>query len=382
MEVLATLEGWELERPTWVRFLAAKARAIFMSEQPAEAVELSDQIMGDLEAGTDGEALIHQVITKGSSLLSLGRETEGFILLEGALRKAEEWGLAWPAGRARNNLLAFLQLDDPIRAASLGEEGLEIARRYGDTVGIARLGTWVIWDRIGQGRLSDAEALLVDLAESVVGSADAVDLEHAGLTIKALRGDDQAITDSLEGAGRSRDDPNPAQRDWGRWRTARALRLAGRTGEAFETLIGFETEESRDWGLTAAALTALWSSDLDRVRLLKTKYPFTGRRGRRFVGYRLLLEAGESALTGRSAEAGAAFRRIIDLWDGVMLTDEVNEVRALYAASLPEDPDAQREAEAVLRWIQESGATRLLSAWKAGLPTAEPSPDRPLSTVS
>jgi hypothetical protein len=249
-----------------------------------------------------------------------------------------------------------------------------LARRYGDSVGIGRLGTWVVWDRISQGRLTDAQALLDDLAESVVGSADALDLEHAGLIIKALRGNDQAITEELELAGRGRDDPNPAQRDWGRWRSARALRVAGRPGEAYEILIGFETDESRDWGFTAAAFSALWSGDLDRIRFLQSEYPFTGRRGRRFAGYRLLLEAGESALTGRSAEAGAAFRRIIDLWDGVMLADEINELRALYAASLPGDPDAQREAETVLRWIHESGATRLLSAWKSGLPAADRSP--------
>ncbi len=374
MDILATIEGWELEKPTWVRFVAAKARATFMTEQPEQAVQLSDQIMADLEAGADRDALIHQVITKGSALLSLGRETEGFILLEGALRKAEEWGLAWPAGRARNNLLAFLQLDDPLRASSLAEEGLEVARRYGDSVGIGRLATWVVWDRIGQGRLTDAEELMAELDESVIGSGDAVDLEAAKLTIKALRGDDQAIDAQLRLAEKTSSDPNPAQRDWGRWRSARSFRLAGRPLEAYETLISIETEESRDWASSAAALTALWSGDLARIQFLQNEYPFAGRRERRFVGYRLLLEAGDMALTGRAAEAGVAFRRLIDLWDGVMLPEEINEVRALYAATLPDDPAAQHESGIALRWIEESGAAGLLGAWKAGLQSAQPVP--------
>jgi class 3 adenylate cyclase len=374
MDLLAGVEEVKLERPTWVRFVAAKARATFMTEQPDQAVELSDQIMGELEAGADREALIHQVITKGSALLVLGRETEGFILLEGALRKAEEWGLAWPASRARNNLLAFLQLDDPVRASSLAEEGLEVARRYGDSVGIGRLVTWVVWDRIGQGRLSDAEALMAELDESVIGSADAVDLESAKLTIKALRGDDQAIDAQLRLADKTSSDPNPGRRDWGRWRSARSLRLSGLWVEAYETLIGIETEESRDWGFTAAAMTALWSGDLDRIRFLQNEYPFAGRREQRFVGYRLLLEAGELALNGRATEAGTAFRRLIDLWDGVMLPDEINEVRALYAATLPDDPLALQASEIARGWIEESGATRLLSTWKVGLPEGQPSP--------
>ncbi len=374
MDLLATIEGWELERPTWVRFVAAKARATFMTEQPEQAVQLSDQIMADLEAGADRDALIHQVITKGSALLTLGRETEGFILLEGALRKAEEWGLGWPAGRARNNLLAFLQLDDPVRAGSLAEEGLEVARRYGDSVGIGRLGSWVVWDRVGQGRLSDAEALMAELDESAIGSGDAVDLEFAKLTIKALRGDDQAIDSLLRLASEASSDPNPAQRDWGRWRSARSLRLGGRPLEAYETLIGIETEESRDSACTAAAMTALWLGDLERIGFLQNEYPFADRRERRFVGYRLLLEAGEFAVTGKKAEAGAAFRGLIDLWDGVMLPDEINEVRALYAAAVPDDPLAQQASEIALRWIEESGATRLLSTWKAGLPAGQPSP--------
>lgn len=374
MDLLATIEGWELERPTWVRFVAAKARAAFMIERAEESIELSDQILAELEAGADRDALIHQVITKGSALAVIGRETEGLMLLEGALRKAEEWGLGWPAGRARNNLLAFLQLDDPVRADSLAEEGFEAARRYGDDVGMGRLGTWVVWDRIGQGRLTVAEALIGEIDESVIASADAKDLRSAKLTVQALRGDDQAIAEKLQLAAESSSDPNPGIRDWGRWRAVGSFRLSGRHLDVYDTIVGFETEESREQGMTTAATAALWLGDLERIRFLQKEYPFTGRRGRRFVGYRLLLEAGELALTGHAAEAGAVFRQLIDLWEGVMLPDEVNEVRALYAATLPDDPAAQQESETVLRWIEESGSLILLSAWKAGLPAAQPSP--------
>ncbi|HJU52146.1 MAG TPA: AAA family ATPase [Acidimicrobiia bacterium] len=374
MDLLVTIEGWDLDRPTWVRFVAAKARASFMTEQNDAAIELSDQIMSDLEASDDREVLIHQLITKGSALLGMGRDTEGFILLEGALRRAEEWALGWPAGRARNNLLAFLQLDNPVRAGPLAEEGYEAAQRYGDQVGMGRLGTWVIWDRIGRGQLTEAEAVMRELDDSAISSSDAKDLEAAKLSTRALRGDDQALVELLRLAEQSSSDPNPGLRDWGRWRAARSHRLAGRPVEAYETLIGFETEESREWGFSTAALTALWAGDLDRIRFLQREYPFAGRRGRRFVGYRLLLEAGEAALTGRAAEAGAAFRQLIDLWEGVMLPDEVNEVRVLYAATVPGDPAAQQESEIALRWIEESGATHLFTTWQAGLPSMESSP--------
>ncbi len=80
------------------------------------------------------------------------------------------------------------------------------------------------------------------------------------------------------------------------------------------------------------------------------------------------------ALTGRATEAGTTFRRLIDLWDGVMLPEEINEVRALYAATLPDDPAAQHESGIALRWIEESGAAGLFGAWKAGLQSAQPVP--------
>jgi hypothetical protein len=50
----------------------------------------------------------------------------------------------------------------------------------------------------------------------------------------------------------------------------------------------------------------------------------------------------------------------------------VDEVRALCAATLPDDPPAEEAAEMALRWIEESGTTALLSAWKVGLPSTEP----------
>ena len=373
-ELLATIPEAELEGRTRVRLIAAKARAAFMTEQPDQAIQLSDRILGELEADDDREALIHQVITKGSALWSIGRGAEGRMLLEGAFRRAEEWGLGWPAGRARNNLLAFLQHDDPVGAGFLAEEGFAEARKLGDVVGMGRLLTWVVWDRVEQGRLGDAETLLAELDEMVIAPTDADELNAARLTIGILRGDDYSVDEQLRHAHELVSDPNPGLRDMGRGRAASTYRKLGRLAEAYELLIQYETEEARQWGMMAAAMVALWIGDIERVKFLRGLNEFADRKERRFVGSRLLLEAGELALSGQTVEAGRRLRDLIDLWDGKLPVYDVNEVRALYAALLPDGPAAQEAGEIARQWIQQSGATRLLTAWRLGVRTTEPSP--------
>jgi class 3 adenylate cyclase len=372
MDRLATIPEDRLEGPTRVKFLAAKSRASFMTDRPHEAIKLADQIMADLEAGGDREALIHQIITKGSALWVVSRDTEGRMLLEGALRRAEEWRLGWAAGRARNNLLSFLQHDDPVGAGSLAEEGFAAARRLGDNVGMGRLLTWVVWDRIEHGRLGDAEALMAEVDESVFWSTDALDLTIARLTIGMLQGDERAAEERVRLARELLSDPNPSVRDTGRVRAAGALRILGRLAEAYNLLIGGETEESRQWGIPDAATMALWMGDGDRLRFLRDQHPLADRKERRFVGYRLLLEAGDLALAGKGIQAGRVFRELIDLWDGTMLPRDVNELRALYAAMVPDDQASAEAAEAALRWIEVSGARGLLAVWRLGA-RSEPS---------
>jgi class 3 adenylate cyclase len=372
MDRLATIPEDQLERQTRVKFLAAKSRASIMTDRPHEAIELSDQIMADLEAGPDREALIHHIITKGTALWVVGRDTEGRMLLEGALRRAEEWNLGWPAGRARNNLIAFLQHDDPVGAGSLAEEGLAAARRFGDNVGMGRILTWVVGDRIAQGRLGDAEALMAEVDESVFSSKDAMDLTLAKLTIGMLQGDERAAEERLRLAGELLSDPNPRLRDMGRGRAAGALRVSGRLTEAYDVLIAGETEESREWGIPDAATIALWIGDADRLKFLRDQHPFADRKERRFVGYRLLLDAGDLVLAGKATQASRVFRELIDLWDGTMDLWSVNEVRALYAALVPDDEAAEEAAELALRWIETSGAIGLLAAWRLGA-RSEPS---------
>ncbi len=366
MDRLAMIPGDQLDGQTRVKFLAAKSRASFMTDRPHEAIELADQIMADLEAGPDREALIHQIITKGTALWEVSRGTEGRMLLEGALRRAEEWNLGWAAGRARNNLLALLQHDDPVGAGSLAEEGFAAARRFGDNVGMGVSLTWVVWDRIDQGRLGDAETLMAEVDESVFWSRDALELTFAKLTIGMLQGDEGAAEERLRLAGELLSDPNPRLRDTGRMRAAGALRILGRLAEAYDMLIAAETEESRQWGILDAATMALWIGEADRLKFLRDHHPFADRKERRFLGYRLLLDAGDMALAGNATQASRVFRELIDLWDGTMLPREVNEVRALYAALVPGDQASEEAAALALRWIETSGATGLLAAWRLG----------------
>ena len=372
MDRLRTIPEDQLEGQTRVRFLAAKSRASFMTDRPYEAIVLADQIMADLEAGSDRDALIHQIITKGSALWVVGRDTEGRMLLEGALRRAEEWNLGWAAGRARNNLLSFLQHDDPVGAGFLAEEGFAAARRLGDNVGMGRLLTWVVWDRIEHGRLRDAEALMAEIDESVIWSTDALDLTFAQLTIGMLQGDEGAAEERLRLARDLLSDPNPAIRDTGRIRAAGALRILGRLGEAYDMLIGAEGEESRQWAIPEAAPLALWIGDADRLEYLRDHHPFADRRQRRFVGYRLLLEAAELVMSGQATQASRVFRELIDLWDGAMLPRDVNEVRALYAALVPDDQTSREAGASARSWIETSGAQGLMAAWKLEAPS-EPS---------
>jgi hypothetical protein len=232
----------------------------------------------------------------------------------------------------------------------------------------------VVWDRIDQGRLGEADALMAEVDESVFATSDALELKFAKLTIGMLQGDERAAEERLRLARELLSDPNPTLRDTGRTRAAGALRILGRLAEAYDMLIGAETEESRQWGIPDAATMALWIGDADRLKFLRDQHPFADRKERRFVGYRLLLEAGDLVMAGKATQASRVFRELIDLWDGTILPRDVNEVRALYAALVPDDQASEEAAEIALHWIESSGATGLLAAWRLGLRSTEPSP--------
>jgi hypothetical protein len=109
---------------------AMVARTKMLREEHEEAVTASDRAlaMGSSAAMT---TVVEALITKATSLISLGRLAESDALLRGAIDLADRSGLVFSALRARNNLAGSLQFRDLAESDRLFREGYEMATRYG-----------------------------------------------------------------------------------------------------------------------------------------------------------------------------------------------------------------------------------------------------------
>ncbi|HEY5519393.1 MAG TPA: adenylate/guanylate cyclase domain-containing protein [Candidatus Limnocylindrales bacterium] len=98
------------------------ARALMIRGSNRESVTWADRVL-EASAIADDALVLDTLITKGTALLNLGRDTEGVVLLRGVMQLAEQVGDVWAALRARNNALGAIGAEDTAAAVELLSEG-------------------------------------------------------------------------------------------------------------------------------------------------------------------------------------------------------------------------------------------------------------------
>ena len=134
--------------PEIVEAQSELARALMLQGSP-EALTWSERVL-EAPAIVNQRVLVNTLITKGSTLLYLGRLTEAEAVLRGSVVLADRLGDPMAMLRARNNMAGLIEAHSVSAVLELDREVFEIAQRFGER-------TWV-QQAIGMGLMASMEA--------------------------------------------------------------------------------------------------------------------------------------------------------------------------------------------------------------------------------
>jgi tetratricopeptide (TPR) repeat protein len=111
---------------------AELARAYSLHAEPQRGLEAADAALEYAGRAKDAIVIANALISKSTCLAGENRTYETVALLRGALDLAERRGFVGTGLRARNNLAGFVMSDDPAEAREVLEDGISLARRFGE----------------------------------------------------------------------------------------------------------------------------------------------------------------------------------------------------------------------------------------------------------
>ncbi len=348
------------------------ARGYYVSSRPERAIELTESVLPTLEHLNLVEALSEAMITKGSSLATIGRNREGTAILRGGLELARSHGLAASEIRARVNLVSIWSYEDPIGALAVGRDGMELAARLGMRarqrsllVNVAAMavatGEWDWILRIADDAMPADEGDVFSLTSLFLtfpvalarGLASQVEVERAIASLPGLE-DANTVANALD-------------------LRAELDLVEGRLPSAYERQRELADLDpfSRVYGLWQASQLALLMRDLDRARETVGLFRAAGAHGRFLDASRVYLEAGIAALEGRRAEAVAAFRDAHVELEELAVPWIISYAQWIAALTLgPDDPIGSAAASEARAIMESLGAVRTLDRLDATLAEA------------
>ncbi|HEY2637961.1 MAG TPA: hypothetical protein VGI54_11260, partial [Solirubrobacteraceae bacterium] len=251
------MEGAEYDADA-ARLSAELARLLFFAGRLEEAfAPLETALTGAAALGLT-ELLAEAFTTKAILFVVSGRRDESMLLLQGAIRLAEEHGHMWVLQRARLNLGHLLMSWDMPGDAEASEEALALARRRGDSVAEALVGGNLVSAHVQAGRWDEAEQVAASLlAARDDGAKDARDTVfgdvHERLALlHILRGELDAARRSLEAAHGWGDSDELESRRMHEATTAQLALAAGDPAAALATVQAIAGEPRIDEGIRAA----------------------------------------------------------------------------------------------------------------------------------
>jgi class 3 adenylate cyclase/tetratricopeptide (TPR) repeat protein len=355
---------------TEVDLYVALSRSHMRSGRPNESIAAAEHALTLAEPHNLVRPIADALNNRAASLNQLGRRREAVALMEAALRLADEGGWQALAMRLRNNLAVSVQDDDPVRAAEISREMLEITERLGHVQWYLQAASAVAanlyadmsdWDR--------ALAIVEDAAaRDVVGSLSWVSARTLAVVIRAARGEDTGpLIAEIEATGLQ------GNTRW--WVDAGLGDAALFTGD-FETTvershagIGSPYSEANEAYLRSQlALALIALRRVDEARTVVAEMRDSVFQGALSQSLLQAAEAAMLAMDGHTGEARAAFtaafaelRRLQQLQDLVRW-----EVEAI--SLLPDTPEASAWAAEVSEIGERVGAVPLLERLAAVRP--------------
>jgi class 3 adenylate cyclase/tetratricopeptide (TPR) repeat protein len=327
--------------PGYVAVLAQLARACMLTERYERAVAVADRALPPAERADLVALVADLLVTKGTSLGSLGRTYEGLGVVDTGQQLAEQRGFAVTALRGRINHGYLVSKIDARAAAASDRIGLAEARRLGQRrQALLLLTNWVA-DAVWIGEWDQAES---ELREALTADLEREDRFLVVGRLGILRDwQGEAVVDILDEMERligASPDPNYA-RFLMEVRTTSAFARGELVGAAtgFRHLARTDTGNARNY-LILAARAALLTRDATSAATDLEALHETGVHGLWTDANRASIRAGLAAIEGRSTEARTLYQEALRGFDemGVPLDAALTtlELATLVDPSAPE----------------------------------------------
>jgi class 3 adenylate cyclase/tetratricopeptide (TPR) repeat protein len=293
----------------YVALLGQLARAYMMHMDLDRSIQVADRVLAMAERADLVALVADTLVTKGTSLGTLGRGYEGLGVLETGMHLAEQHGLAVTVGRARLNRGFLLGPGDPREALANDRLGLAEARRLGQRtwsdVFLTNTAFGARWTGDWDWALGELDELLAgDLERETRISALTMTIQ-----IQALRG--APVAELLAEAERLAGDALDRQILTGVLGSrAATILVRGEllpAAEAYRRAAALNPGSSQDY-IDLAARAAIRAGDAASAAADLAAIEATGARGPAIDARRAAIRAGLAALEGRGADAMSLYR--------------------------------------------------------------------------
>jgi class 3 adenylate cyclase/tetratricopeptide (TPR) repeat protein len=348
------------------------ARAYYFTQEYRRSLEVSDRTLEAAEHGDLVAIIADTLVTKAGALSGLGRAREAIGLIRTGEELARDHGLSSTLLRALNNRSVLQDMLDPGAALSAAAEGLALARRIGDR-------GWVFGLLVGVGYghflTGDWDTAIDEFRSGLAEDPELsyhIQLLANLINVLAWRGEDVADDlASLEALGSSVDDPVlVATLLDTRAYVALAAGDLRSAAEAFREEARHASDQSV-LTLYLATRPTLWLGDRAGAAANVADLDATGLHGPVVEARRATITAGLLAHDGRTAEALAMYRDVLQRWAGLGLTVEA-AMTGLDMATLigPDEPDVTRAADESRAFFTRVGAKPFLERLDAAMTAA------------
>ena len=344
--------------PVYVALLGQLARAYMMHMDVDRSIQVADRVLAMAERADLVALVADTLVTKGTSLGSLGRRYEGLGVLETGMHLAEQHGLAVTVGRARLNRGFLLSPGDPREALANDRLGLAEARRLGQRMWSDVFLTNAAFGARWTGDWDWALGELEEMLAGDPGRETRISALTMTIQIRALRGD--PVAELLAEAERLAGDALDRQILTGVLGSrAATILVRGEllpAAEAYRRAAAVTPGSTQDY-LDLAAGAAIRAGDAASAAADLAAIEATGARGPAIDARRAAIQAGLAALDGRGADAIALYRDANRRFrDAGLRLDE--GLTAIEMATLldPGDPEVRAALDAGRAILVELGA--------------------------
>jgi tetratricopeptide (TPR) repeat protein len=333
--------------PVLAETLAYIARAYMRGADQDKAIAAADRSLILAERLNLEEVVTEALLNKGSALANVGRRHEGLALLATAVDRSQRYGWTSRELRARHNLAAALQDDEPKQGRLVAQEALALARQLGDTgsliglcvnTGIGLYEEGSDWD--------EHTALLREVLGAAILTSDRARLRGVLALFETARG--EALETLVAEMSQDMDDnADPDKRQALAYAESDVALVRGDLEGAYRhgMRAADVPTQSPEVGYFAAGRAAIWARNLDWIRLVIKGMAGVTYTGPRTTAIRQQLNAAVAALEGRRGDALSGFResrtvlRRLEQWFAAAR----HSLEAIIM--LPDDPEVRSWAE-------------------------------------